>query len=203
MQFCTWLKGINGSINRHAKKYSHPYVTFSIFGIITYPFYYFVWIYADSGGYENLYLRLVAVVLCVFLGLKKYWPRNLQEFFALYWYFTLTYSLPFLFTFLLLKNNLSHVWIMNTTTVLVLCILLLDLLSLSIVLLIGIISGALFYKYTGNELVWHSNYINVLIIYGSILLFGAIFSYRKDQLDAAEKKLKDVEAQKLRSENKA
>lgn len=198
MQACAWLKRLNKSINRHASKYSHPYITFSIFGIITYPLYYFVWSYADTGGYENLYLRLVVVVLCVLLGLKKYWPVKLQDFFSLYWYFTLTFSLPFLFTFLLLKNNLSSIWIMNTTTVLVLCILLLDLLSLSISLVLGVLAGFLLYKFSGGELVWKSDYINILIIYGSILLFGALFSYRKGQLEVAQKKVKEIEEEKIR-----
>ncbi|WP_158618573.1 HAMP domain-containing sensor histidine kinase [Legionella sp. km535] len=190
----------NKNVDEHAKKFAHPYITFAIFGIITYPLFYLVWMVAASGGYENLELRLVTVFLCVLLALKDYWPNNYKKFFSLFWYITLLYSLPFLFTFLLLKNDMSYSWSMNGITVLVLSILLLDLLSLFIILTLGICLGLIVFLITGGVLSLPPDYMTVIVTYCSVLLFGTIFSYRKDQLKEREKRIAAEAANQAKSE---
>lgn len=194
------LLTINQKINDHAKKFVQPYVTFAIFGIITYPFYYWIWQISASPGYENLELRIIAVFLCVLLILKDYWPETCKTFFPLFWYITLLYSLPFLFTFLLLKNNMSFMSAMNTMTVLILAILLLDLLSLYIILGLGISLGVLCFLMTGNMLALPDNSITVFITYGSVLFFGSVFSYRKDQHKEREKRIAAEVANQAKSD---
>ena len=189
MTLSNYLLKINKKIDAHAKEFTHPYLTFAIFGMITYPLYYWIWKVTASNGYENLELRLITVALCVLLALKDYWPQKCQLFFSLFWYITLLYSLPFLFTFLLLKNNMSYTWSLNTMTVLVLSILLLDLFSLFIILTLGICLGILCFLMTGGEIILPSHFMTIMITYGSILLFGSIFSYRKDQLKEREKRI--------------
>jgi two-component system, CAI-1 autoinducer sensor kinase/phosphatase CqsS len=195
-----FLLSINQKINEHANKFTQPYVTFAIFGIITYPFYYWIWHVTASHGYENAGLRLIAVFLCVLLALKDYWPEKCKLFFPLFWYITLLYSLPFLFTFLLLKNHMSYTSSMNTMTVLVLSVLLLDLFSLFIILLLGIGFGILFFLMTGETLYFPPHSITVFVTYGSILFFGAVFSYRKDQLKDREKRIAAEAANKAKSD---
>lgn len=183
------LLQINQKINDHAKQFTQPYLTFAIFGIITYPLYYWIWRVAASQGYENLELRLITVFLCVLLALKDFWPEKWKKFFPLFWYITLLYSLPFLFTFLLLKNHMSYTFSMNVMTVLVLAILLLDLFSLFIILTLGIFFGIIAFLLTGGTLYLPKNYMVIFITYGSILFFGSVFSYRKDQLKEREKRI--------------
>lgn len=195
-----WLYSINEKISEHACKNAYPDATFAIFGIITYPLYYWIWTTANRSGYDNLTLRLIVVLLCVGLLLKKYWPANLINYYSLYWYITILYSLPLLFTFLLLKNELSQAWVLNSMTILVLSILLLDLTALLIIIPVGIGLGILLFLASGGDLHDKSNHISILITYGSVIFFGAIFSYRKDQLKEAEKKLKKSEAERLRVE---
>lgn len=200
MTLNNYLLKINKKIDTHAKKYAHPYLTFAIFGIITYPLYYWIWSVTASAGYENLQLRLVTVFLCILLALKDYWPQNCKIFFSLFWYITLLYSLPFLFTFLLLKNHMSYTWSMNTMTVLVLTILLLDLFSLYIILTLGIFLGVLCFLMTGGVLILPPDYMTIIITYGSIVLFGSIFSYRKDQLKEREKRIAAEMANQAKSD---
>ncbi|MCA0457078.1 MAG: HAMP domain-containing histidine kinase [Chloroflexi bacterium] len=195
-----YLLKINKKIDAHAKKFTHPYLTFAIFGIITYPLYYWIWEATSSGGYENLPLRLITVFLCILLALKDYWPQNCKIFFSLFWYITLLYSLPFLFTFLLLKNHMSFTWSMNTTTVLLLTILLLDTFSLFIILTFGIISGVIVFLLTDGTIVLPPEHRTIFITYGSILLFGSIFSYRKDQLKEREKRIAAEAANQAKSD---
>lgn len=195
-----YLIKINSKIDAHAKKFAHPYLTFAIFGMITYPLYYWIWSVTASNGYENLQLRLITVFLCLLLALKEHWPKNCKPFFSLFWYITLLYSLPFLFTFLLLKNHMSYSWSMNTMTVLVLTILLLDLFSLYIILTLGICLGVVFFLISGGVLTLPPEYMTILITYGSILIFGSIFSYRKDELREREKRIAAEVANQAKSD---
>ncbi len=191
---------INWKINVHARKFPLPYLTFAIFGIITYPFYYYLWKYTAPQGYENLHLRLIAVFLCVILALKNYWPKKCKLFLPTFWYLTIVYSLPFLFTFLLLKNNMSYTWAMNGLTVLILLILLLDLASLYIVLTIGISLGILFFIMDGQTFHLPPYSMIIFMTYGSVLVFGSIFSYRKDQIQDREMRLAAEAADRSKSE---
>lgn len=198
------VKGIlfqfNRKINAHAKKFSQPYLIFAIFGIITYPFYYFLWKYTASNGYENLSLRFIAVLLCILLAFKNRWPKKCKSFLPLFWYITILYSLPFLFTFFLLKNHMSYVWAMNTMTVLILLILILDLTALFIILPLGIFLGIVFFSLSGNSIYLPPYYMTILITYFSVLLFGSLFSYRKDQFKEREKRIAAEAANKAKTD---
>ncbi len=179
-------------INEHALQIGNPYRAFGIFAVITYPLYYFIWKYADSGGYENLYLRIIAVVLCIPLIFINHWPEKLKKYIALYWYFTLLYCLPFLFTFFLLKNNFSYVWVLNTMTVIVLSVLLLDSVALIIILFLGVLAGWLAFTITSTPIKsFPYDTFTVIITYFSAILFGIIFSHRK----------KVIQTEKLRTIN--
>lgn len=89
---------------------------------------------------------------------------------------------------------------MNTMTVLVLSILLLDLFSLFIILSLGICLGILCFLMTGGVLVLPPNFRIIIITYGSIVLFGTIFSYRKDQLKEREKRIAAEVANQAKSD---
>ncbi len=191
---------LNTNINVHAKKFPQPYSTFALFGIITYPFYYCLWKYTAPQGYENLSLRLVSVFLCVLLAIHHYWPKKCRLFLPLFYYSTILYSLPFLFTFLLLKNDMSYAWSMNGLTVLILSILLLDLYALFIILSLGIAFGILVFIINGGTLQLPSDYMVLFLTYASVLVFGSIFSYRIDQIKEREKRVAAEAADRAKSE---
>jgi len=170
-------------INEHANNFAIPYTSFGYFGLIAYPFYFFIWKIANSTGYENLPLRLIVSALCIPLIYHERWPQKLQKFLALYWYFTMLYCLPFLFTFLILKNNLSPISILNVLAILTLAVLLLDALALAIILPLGILFGWLAYKCTTPyTAIFLSDPTGVFITYASVILVGALFTNRKDKL---------------------
>ncbi len=191
MKMRAYINDIITNINHHALQMGNPYQTFGIFGVITYPLYYFVWTYADTQGYENLPLRLIAAGLCIPLIFVKHWPAKLLNYLPLYWYFTLLYCLPFLFTFLLLKNNFSYAWVLNSMTVLILSILLLDFFSLAIIFIIGITTGWLAFIITTHEFTTlPGDVLTILVTYLSTILFGALFAHKKNTLQS--EKLKTI-----------
>ena len=176
-----FFKKIVYQINQHAEKTGNPYIAFGIFGVITYPLYYFIWAYTNTQGYENLTLRLIAAFLCVPLIFKEKLPKKILRLLPIYWYLTLLYSLPFLFTFLILKNGLSYPWVLNGMTVVVLSVLLLDLIPLLIILPIGIIGGVTCFKLTSTEnIASYDNLPVIIITYLSVIFFGAVFARRKE-----------------------
>jgi len=173
---------INGAIVKHADEACYPYSTFGVFAIVTYLLFYFIWKFISPTGYENLNLRLLAVFLAIPLTSKKVWPKNSGCLLPLYWYLTLTYSLPFLFTYFLLKNNFSISSVMNGFTVMVLLILLLDMPALLSVLFLGISFGVLCYFIQPHHLNVQINLGVVFVTYLCTLIFGCIFSHKKESL---------------------
>ena len=68
-------------------------------------FYYFNLLFAEPQGYENLKLRIIISILGLGLIFKKYLTPKLEKYFPLYWYFTITFSLPFFFFYMLFHFN--------------------------------------------------------------------------------------------------
>ncbi len=76
-------------------------------GTVSMPLYYLIWQRFFPQEYESLPLRALGIVLCL-LGLfaRRYNPRLLH----LYLLLTLSYVLPFFFTYMFLMNHASGVW---------------------------------------------------------------------------------------------
>lgn len=167
-------------LTQRIDQFGHAYQPFGIFGLITYPTYYLIWKFSHSQSYENFSLRLIAIVLCSLLIFKDAWPPKYKKFLPIYWYITLCYCLPFLFTFFLFKNNFSYAAVLNSMTVLILLLLIVDVFAFGIILCIGVLIGAGFYKLSGGIFFLPSDYLTFLITYGSIIIFGIIFARRRE-----------------------
>lgn len=170
-------------INSHAEKMSYPYKAFGIYGLITCPLFYLTWIFSVPEGYENWKIRVAILVLMIPLALVSFWPQKLKKFLNIYWYLTLLYSLPFVFTFLLFKNNFSYSQSLNYLSVVVSCIILLDTLSTLIIFPLGAIFGFLAFLLTSNtnQLSTSDNPSSLVISCITIAIFLFIFARRKEQ----------------------
>lgn len=183
-----FVNDLINNINSYAEETAIPYISFAIFAIVTYPSFYLIWHYQNPTGYENLTLRLIVVVLCLPLLFKNYWSIKAKRYLPLYWYFVITYSLPFLFTFLLFKNNFSETWALNVFSVLLLLILIVDYLALFIVFIIGVLLGFFAYYFTTPLHIFKANFTAITISYSIALIFGAIFSFRKENIQKIKQK---------------
>ena len=179
-----FLKQVNDVIIKNAEEACYPYVTFGIFAIIMYPLFYLIWLVFNPTGYENLTLRMVVVILAIPLVMKDAWPKKIECFLPLYWYLTITYSLPFLFTYFLLKNDVSIFSISNGLTVVILTILLLDTVSLFVILPLGVLAGFLVYFIQPHHLSLSAqiDLPALFITYSCPVVFGYIFSHKKESL---------------------
>lgn len=180
-KLCYLAKELNGYISVKVEDFGAQYEIFGIFGLLNYPLYYIVWKFFSSQSYESLSLRIIATLLCLFLTLNKYWPKKLQIWLPTYWYVTLLFCLPFFFSFMLLKNHAVDVWLMSTTIVLVLLMLLVDWLSFIILLTLGISFAWLSYHFTSVVPFKNDNFIGLLYQYLGSLAVVLLFARNKEK----------------------
>jgi hypothetical protein len=97
------FKKLQHKIVHGAEESQYQYTIYGVFAFFGFVGFYFANpnILAP-GQYENFYVRLVAIIVSFFLIIKSYWPNSLKKLLPVFWYLTLTYNLPFFFTFMVL-----------------------------------------------------------------------------------------------------
>lgn len=158
------------------------FVALGIIGFLGYGSYYLLWHQITPGAYNSFLLRFIAMLLCLGLVVKKYWPEKLRSFMPIYWYFTLFYLFPFFYSFLLFKNNFSNIWVQSSMMALFCLVILTDWLSLVVLLAIGIAVGWIAYTLTSNTIYLPPNLLSIIIAYAAVLTTGGFFIYNKDTL---------------------
>lgn len=122
---------------RNVEYFQRRLSAFAVVGIVMFPLYYAIWHFLFPQPYENLGLRIFGAALFVPIVFSKHWPVSFKRLLPHYWYLVLLYALPFFFTFMLLKNNASEVWVSSTLVAIFLMILLLDWVTLVAHFLLG------------------------------------------------------------------
>lgn len=176
-----WLR-LQLAITESAE-YSRPnMVLVGIVAIIGFPGYYIVWTVFFPQPYENLSLRLLGAVLAVPLLLVERVPRSIQHYLPAYWLVVVFYSLPFLFTFMLFKNDLSMIWSMSTMAAAVLLVLLInDWVMLAIMSLGGGGLAWLCFHFSGGHLDQGLSAFGVQVpIYLFVLITGSVFNHKAE-----------------------
>jgi two-component system CAI-1 autoinducer sensor kinase/phosphatase CqsS len=168
--------------NKRVQDYGPQYFLFGIFGVINYPTFYIIWSYYSLQQFENLTLRVAATVLSIPLLFVKFWPSRLKVFLPAYYYLTLTFCLPFFFTYLLLMNDFSDVWLMATTITIMWLMLLVDWVSFVILLVLGTVSAYLLYHFTKAEPFPEGDYLGLVLQYLGSLAVVLIFAGNKERI---------------------
>lgn len=158
------------------------YKAFGLFGVINYPFCYYILYFL--GADESIIARLSASLLCIPLIFVKYWPSKLKKYLNLYWFFTLLYCLPVFTTYTLLKNQMSTEWLLNFSIGLFILFLIVDYILLLIIYILGIILGYFLFISTGQEVVFQQGFpTSFIYIYLAMLIIGCIFARNKEKLE--------------------
>ncbi|MDF1760531.1 MAG: response regulator [Coxiellaceae bacterium] len=196
------IQNLLQAINRRVEESGAQYKAYGIFGLFTFPVYYFIWLYFDVQSYENLWLRITCTLLCLFLVLHDYWPKKLKSYLPVYWYFTLFFTLPFFFTYMLLMNHGSLMWITHTIVIVFFTLLLIDWWSTVVLLFTGSLL-AFVVASQQDSFLWVSNFdtIGFMMTYVVSILIGLIFSRNKAVIEKIKRRAIEVEANsKARSE---
>lgn len=131
------FKRASETFKQDTARFSTRHIYFGLVAVFGFPLYYFIWHDLYPQSYENLHLRLIGSAIFVPVIFAKWWPRELARYFPVYWYLALLFALPFFFTFMLLKNDGSTVWLMSTLVALFVMILLLDWINLLVQIALG------------------------------------------------------------------
>lgn len=169
---------LSTSINEsaHYSRYNAPMV--GALGVIGYPLYYYIWKEAFPQPYENLWLRMTGVLVFLPLLFYRWWPDSLKSRFTGYWLLTLLYGLPFFFTYMLLRNELSVVWSMSTMAALFLVVLVVyDWLLVILISATGSILAWVAFFLTADSTLSPMDYLLQLPIYIFVIVAGSIFNY--------------------------
>lgn len=162
-------------------------IAFGLIMSLNYPIYYLIWYFADAQSYQNLPLRLIASLMCLMLVFNKRWPKFMRRYLPIYWYFTAFLCLPFFFTFMLLKNDMSTLWLMNYMSLIFFLILLFDVLSSFILFGLGLNLGWLAYNLTTlKPLEYVPGPISLSGILATVIpafIIGGIFKHNKDRIE--------------------
>lgn len=170
------------AIRERAYRFERRILPCSITAMICFPLYYFIWHDLFPQPYENLPLRLIGSALCLPLLFTKHWPSWARRYLPLYWYVAILYALPFFFTFMLLKNHSSTVWLLSTMIAVFLMILLLDWLNLLIQFCLGTLLAWLAYYLTTTDQQAVFISLESLPIYLFAIILGCITNYSTEIL---------------------
>ena len=104
--------------------------------------------------YENIYLRAIAVFLCVTVGLRGRVPEKYRYLFPFYWHLMLIVAWPFMLSVNLFKTNFNETWLYwEIVMVLLLAMHVPNWLIYVIDLLIGVGGAYLYFVITTPEAV--------------------------------------------------
>jgi two-component system CAI-1 autoinducer sensor kinase/phosphatase CqsS len=155
---------------------------FAIIAIVAFPAYYIVWHFLFPQPYENLAMRLFGAALFVPILYSSRWPEHWKRFLPHYWYISLLYSLPFFFTYMLLKNNGTDIWIGSALVAVFVMILLLDWITLIAHFVLGVGLALVAYAATNDFSLLSFNYHEYIAIAIFAVVIGAVSNYDSERI---------------------
>jgi signal transduction histidine kinase len=179
---------ISGVVIDGIRRVEPNMVPVALCAAIMFPAYWFVWKFLFPQPYENIWLRLFGSLLCVIVATKDQWPRKTQAYLPLVWLATVLYSGPFFFTFMLLQNNSSTIWLLSTMAGLFLVVLLLDWISLFTLFVVGSLLAWRIHLMWSPAVTAVNIYLEFVPIFLFALTAGTIFNYRAAGLRQAKER---------------
>jgi len=164
---------------QYVKRRMRPLAAVAIFG---FPLYYYVWRGLFPQRYENLTLRLIGSALFVPILFFDRWPAFAKKWQPVYWYLASLYALPFFFSFMLLKNQGSEVWVESALIAVFVMVLLLDWLMLVLQFAAGIGLALLAYYLTAEPATLGLGYLTHLAIFTFAIAIGALANYDQERI---------------------
>ena len=145
-------------------------------GLWGHPLYYFLCTFVFPQPYESFYLRFVSAISFVPILFHQHYSNKFRPLLMLYWYLWLTFTFPVVFTFLLLMNNFSGLWLVaETVMLLVFIIFISNYFLLAILSISGIcIAYAGFVVSTGTHLLITTKIIEYFLSIPVAILLGVL-----------------------------
>lgn len=147
-------------------------------GLVAHPLYYLFCVYVLTGFYDSAFFRLSSAVLAVPLLFQSRMTEAQKPWLNLYWYVWLIYVLPVTFTYILLANHLTPMWLICETMMIFITMILTGSFSLVLMILgVGIPIGCVSFGIaTGQALPWSYELFTYCVPLPMVLCSGVIFT---------------------------
>lgn len=167
------------ALGRQNFTYVEPNLTFvGLFAAISFMAYWFVWAVLFPQPFESLTLRSFGATLCLALALRNRWPEPLRRYTRAYYLFVCLYSVPFFFTYMMLMNGASFIWLLSVLSAIFFLILLVDWFHLLVLYVLGSAAALGTFALTmpdGMKTEFYFEYFPVLVF---LVLGGMVFNYK-------------------------
>jgi signal transduction histidine kinase len=181
-----WLARISSS---RVEVFGAQYVLFGLFGLFNYPLSFLYLYYVGSQRQESLFLRVLAMGLCIPLVLKPFWPEAIKKYLPLYWHLTLCYSIPVLGAYGLLNNGMSIEWMINLATGIFLFVLLVDWTTFAVIYSFGFCVGISLVTATNSGIISNpssdGSWSLAFYLYGATISIGCLFGRNRERVNEA------------------
>ncbi|NTW83441.1 MAG: response regulator [Chlorobiaceae bacterium] len=155
-------------------------------GFWCHPLYYLIWTAILPQPYESFWLRYSSCILFTPFFFFKRYPVSFRPWLNLYWYFWLTLTLPVIFTYLMLMNNFSGMWLICETMSILVFIIFIPNYYMLTVLLVGGIAAAYggFVAATGKQVILSTEIITYILPMPMAMLLGLLsgFTIKKGEI---------------------
>jgi signal transduction histidine kinase len=172
------IKYLNQSIQRSMSDSAHLSVAVGAISFLGFPLFYWISTLWFPQPYENFWLRAIGSILGLGLIVTSYWPILSKRYLPWYWFMTILYVLPFFFTYYFLMNQASDVSAMALLCSVFLLVLLLDLYTLSVMLILGLSLGFLYYYHTSPQVYFSTEHVEMVWILLFVIVAGSILNYK-------------------------
>lgn len=182
------LKPLLEPARRNTEFYQRRRLVIGVIAIIAFPLYWVVWRYLYPQPYENLTLRLFGVALFFPLMVSDRWPLAWRPFLPYAWLFAFFYSLPFFFTFMMLKNGGSAVWTQSFLVAIFAMVLALDAFMLLVLFVMGSGLAWVMYVLTTDAPMTLAIFGPQLWVMVFALVFGAAANFANERIRAEQER---------------
>jgi two-component system CAI-1 autoinducer sensor kinase/phosphatase CqsS len=153
-----------------------------IAGALGHPIYYLTWSTLYPQEYESLALRLLMSAVCLPFAALPYWPAALKRWLRPIAFTAIMINLPFFFTYMMLRNDLSLIWLMSSLTAAFLMVLIVDWISMVLMSVLGTALAWIAYGATSDLPVDMDRYLEAMPIFLFVLVMATIFNYKSEML---------------------
>ena len=154
----------------------------SILGLTTLPLLYLLrFARSSSPVYDDIWLRLACMALCLGALMRDRWPRPARPYFLPYSYFVMTACLPTFFVFTSLKNGGGPAAVANTFMAVFLLLLLADWRNMVVMLLAGFAAAVGLYFASDPAPQLPPDYIGRLPVLIGTVLGASLFKFALEQ----------------------
>jgi signal transduction histidine kinase/DNA-binding response OmpR family regulator len=175
-----WLSALRTSLLNSYQACEGIIFPIALCGVFGMPLYYVIWQYGFPQQYESAELRLLGSILCAAACTIGLWPEAYRKSLGpLLWYATIGYCLPFFFTYMLLMNGGSPVWLVTWLCGFILLAMVVEFTNLILLLSAGALLATAAFLWGGGSVAALTPLLEQIPVFLFTIIAGVLSVYRQ------------------------